>query len=196
MFSPYIINSNIITQISETSDYPTMLNAVGTNLGNSYITYGLIKSLYGKLVNLNSINFFWKTNPKKLESELEKINNSSHVFFIFQDFIRPKNLQFKLDYKATSDFIKRINKPIIIPNIGMNDFEYNTNIYTRFSTELIDFLRVLSEHSNFIGVRGKYTQEVLAKLGIKNTMITGCPSYYEMGRNRIIKKYTNIPIMA
>ena len=40
MFSPYIINSNIITNTNDITNYSTMLNSVGTNLGNSYSDIG------------------------------------------------------------------------------------------------------------------------------------------------------------
>lgn len=40
-------------------------------------------------------------------------------------------------------------------------------------------LKILSEHSKYIGVRGSITGECLDKIGIHNWKIIGCPSFYE-----------------
>lgn len=47
------------------------------------------------------------------------------------------------------------------------------------SQETIRALKILSEHSVSIGVRGEITAEVLDKLSIHNWQIIGCPSFYE-----------------
>lgn len=53
-------------------------------------------------------------------------------------------------------------------------------------------LKILSEHSVSIGVRGYFTAEVLDLLGIHNWKVIGCPSFYEpfrkWGENYKIKK--------
>lgn len=40
-------------------------------------------------------------------------------------------------------------------------------------------LKILSEHSKYIGVRGSITGECLDKIGIHNWKVIGCPSFYE-----------------
>jgi hypothetical protein len=39
-------------------------------------------------------------------------------------------------------------------------------------------LKIFAERCVEIGVRGEFTVDVLARMGIKNVAITGCPSYY------------------
>lgn len=50
------------------------------------------------------------------------------------------------------------------------------------SEENIRALKIMSEHSMYIGVRGGDSGEVLDKLGIHNWRIIGCPSFYELYR--------------
>ena len=70
--------------------------------------------------------------------------------------------------------------------------EYDSDFYKSLSPELVKFLKELSELSEIIGLRGYFTQEVLSKLGINNTEVIGCPSFYENGAERIIKKRDSI----
>lgn len=191
-FKPYIMNSCLITKTEDFSSYYKMLSSLDNNSGNSYITYGLIKSLYGKLVDIDHMNFLWTKQELNLDEELEKINASSHVFLILQDFIRPANIDFRLDYQKIINYIKKINKPIIIPNIGVNGLKYNKDFHKHLTPELKQFLYTISEHSEYIGVRGYLSKEVLSNLGINNVIVTGCPSYFENGQNRIINKHQTI----
>lgn len=52
----------------------------------------------------------------------------------------------------------------------------------KLSRENIRAMKIVSEHSKYIGVRGTKTGEVLDKLGIHNWRIIGCPSFYELYR--------------
>ncbi len=47
------------------------------------------------------------------------------------------------------------------------------------SDETITALRIMSDHSICIGIRGERTAEVLDKLSIHNWQVIGCPSFYE-----------------
>src|SRR5262249_50382433 len=47
-----------------------------------------------------------------------------------------------------------------------------------FPPGTLRYLRALSERSRQIGVRGEYTASVLAGIGIRNTVVIGCPSNF------------------
>jgi hypothetical protein len=55
------------------------------------------------------------------------------------------------------------------------------------------FLSLLSERSTSIGVRGYYTAEVLAKIGIHNVDVIGCPSLFYHGARdfKVVKPAIN-----
>ena len=50
--------------------------------------------------------------------------------------------------------------------------------------ETIKALKILSEHSKCIGVRGSITANCLDKIGIHNWKVIGCPSFYEPYRKK------------
>lgn len=56
--------------------------------------------------------------------------------------------------------------------------------------ETVSALKIMSEHSVSIGIRGAATGAVLDCLGIHNWQVIGCPSYYEPYRKNIMIKYS------
>lgn len=188
---PFFINSNICTDNDDISTLDNFMNSVAGNIGNSYITYALIKTIFGGLVNINHIKNIYNYDFSKQDRDIDLINNEcSHVFLILQDQIRiNESYNLKLPYLNLINFIKKLNKPIIIAGLGANSLKgYDINFHTKLDTNLINFLKQLAEYTEIIGVRGYFTQEILSNLGINNTEVIGCPSYYEMGRDRIISK--------
>lgn len=63
--------------------------------------------------------------------------------------------------------------------------ETAADIVNRLSEDSILALKILSEHSISIGVRGELTASVLEQLGIYNCKVIGCPSFYEPYRSGI-----------
>ncbi|MCI0724154.1 MAG: polysaccharide pyruvyl transferase family protein [Acidobacteria bacterium] len=47
-------------------------------------------------------------------------------------------------------------------------------------------MRAISDRSQSISVRGQFTADVLAKFGIKNTRVTGCPSLFRLGKEKLL----------
>lgn len=70
---------------------------------------------------------------------------------------------------------------VIVLGIGiqMNLGESVTQFIDDLSDDTVLALKIMSEHSVEIGVRGEITGEVLDKLGIHNWKVIGCPSFYE-----------------
>lgn len=92
-------------------------------------------------------------------------------------------------------FIPIENKDIQVAVIGLGiqgtSYETASDIVSGLQKETITALKILSEHSASIGVRGELTAEVLEKLGIHNYKIIGCPSFYEPYRKRQMKVCTD-----
>jgi polysaccharide pyruvyl transferase WcaK-like protein len=42
----------------------------------------------------------------------------------------------------------------------------------------VRYLKAIAQRSHTIGVRGEFTAEVLARIGIRNTVVIGCPSHF------------------
>ncbi|MDD7416106.1 MAG: polysaccharide pyruvyl transferase family protein [Spirochaetales bacterium] len=191
-FTPFFINSNLITNKSSLIDYDTFFNAVAGNTGNSYITWALLKELgIGKLEDDFHIQNIYDFDFSYTDKVAEFVNsNCSHVFLILQDQIRiNESYGYKLPYNGIKNLLEKINKPVIVAGLGANCFTgFDSNFHKQLPEDLIEFLHYLSHRCNELGVRGNFTAEVLNQLGIKNVTPIGCPSFFETGPNRIIKK--------
>jgi hypothetical protein len=82
----------------------------------------------------------------------------------------------KLWLSTRADFIEAAGLPCIAVGIGAQAPTQDTEI--TLTARTLRYLQTLSEHSRSIGVRGDYTASVLAKFGIKNTVVIGCPSNF------------------
>lgn len=188
---PFFINSNICLKQDDISSFEKFMTSIAGNTGNSYITYALIKELFGGLVDIRHIQNIYEYNFDNADIDIEYINNeATHVFLILQDQIRiEESYGLKLPYKKIMNFVSKLNKPVIIAGLGANSFNgFDSEFHKKLDPNLIDFLKFLSEHCIEIGIRGHYTEEILHKIGVDNTRVIGCPSFYETGRNRIIEK--------
>lgn len=76
------------------------------------------------------------------------------------------------------------NVRLVVAGIGIQGeiAESASDIVSRLSQDTISALKILSEHSVSIGVRGQMTADVMEKLGIHNCRVIGCPSFYELFR--------------
>ena len=195
-FTPFFINSNLITNKSSLTDYNTFFNAVAGNTGNSYITWALLKELgISELKDEFHIQNIYDFDFSYTDKVAEFVNsNCSHVFLILQDQIRiQESYDYKLPYEGIKKLLEKINLPVIVAGLGANSFTgFDSNFHKQLPKDLIEFLHYLSARCNELGVRGNFTAEVLNQLEIKNVIPIGCPSYFETGANRVITKKSYI----
>ena len=140
---PFFINSNICLEQADISSYERFMSSIAGNTGNSYITYALIKELFGGLVPVRHIQNIYEYNFEKAEDDINYINTqATHVFLILQDQIRiAESYGLKLPYKKIMNFISRCNKPVIIAGLGANSFNgFDAQFHKKLDPELIDFL--------------------------------------------------------
>ena len=191
-YNPFFINSNLCTKKEDLMSFSSFINSFLENTGNSYITYSLIKTCFGGLKHINHIPNIYTYDFNKQDKDIDYINNNcSHVFLILQDQIRiTESYGMQLPYNEIKNFISKLNKPVIIAGLGANSFNgFDNEFHKKLSPELINFLKFLSDHCLNIGLRGHYTEEILHNIGIDNTTVIGCPSYFEMSSERkLIKK--------
>lgn len=74
--------------------------------------------------------------------------------------------------------IRSVKKPIV--TFGLGGQSQDDDISSQqLAPEAISFLRMLSEKSALIGVRGEITAEIVRKkAGVSNVFVTGCPSIF------------------
>ena len=187
-FNPFFINSTIVINDNDIKNIETFRKSIYYNIGNSYITYSIMKLICGGVYDaprINNMHYFNYDNGKLIDF----INNEiSHVIFILEDYIRAYTLEFP---EHLLEFLKKIKKPIIVMSLGSNNIvngQFDNDFVSKLSKEKIFFLKELSNLTESLGVRGYRTVETLNKLGIYNCEAVGCPSYFVKGANRIVEK--------
>jgi hypothetical protein len=81
-----------------------------------------------------------------------------------------------IDLSVEADFVEKTGLPFFIFGIGAQAEDSSARINIPDGTKRL--LKIASERSYAIGVRGGYSAEVVASLGITNIEIMGCPSMY------------------
>lgn len=139
------------------------LAKTGGNTGNQVIAYGLLSQ-----IAYENVVWDYRIDPKEVRERFDIIVIAA------ANFLFPK-----FDFGGMADYIERADLPVAIVGLGAQSNNYNPNIELMPGTER--FVKVISERTPSIGVRGPYTQDVLARRGIHNVTVTGCPSYYMSG---------------
>lgn len=141
--------------------YQERFERTGSNTGNLLIGYGLRKQ-----IAYTAYSYGVERDPASVDREFDLIAIPA-ANFIFKG----------LDLGGLADFLEVNSLPIVIvglgaqmPSTAVSDMEIPAGTQR--------LLHLLSERCVEIGVRGQFTADVLAHLGIKNVSITGCPSYY------------------
>lgn len=190
-FRPFFINSNLILGNREFGSVRDLLQPAAGNTGNSYITYALVKTVLGGFSELRHIENVYDYDFSARAADVDYIKNAcSHVFLILQDQIRlEESYSLKLPYAQIVRFLEECGKPVVIAGLGHNSFgDFDPQFHKKLDSSLVDFLARLSHMCPEIGIRGEFTAEILANLGIKNTRIIGCPSFFETGASRTVRK--------
>lgn len=189
-FKPFFVNSNLSIGNIRCTDADELLRDAAGNTGNSYITYSLIKSTLGDLSGISHIPNIYEYDFKNADRDAEKVKGEcTHVFLILQDQIRiEESYNLKLPYEGIISLLKKCGKPVVVAGLGANSFSgFDTDFHKMLNPRLVRFLGELSDLCPNIGIRGEFTSEVLKKLGIRNTQVIGCPSFFETGPNRVVK---------
>jgi hypothetical protein len=152
---------------------------VGTNGGVSFASRGFEAALEEIGLNVGNALFqyaLWDvvSNPKFIIKPGEDIGfvreNADVLVIPAANQVHPE-----WDMSAWADLVEGLDMPTVVIGLGAQAW-INDSTAMEMQPGTMRFLKAASERTSNIGVRGEFTQEVLAKLGIKNTIITGCPS--------------------
>ncbi len=136
------------------------LNKTGGNTGNQIIAHALLSQ-----IEYSEVSWADTIDPRALKERFDMIVIAA-ANFLFRTF----------DFGEIADFIEKADLPVAIVGLGAQSKTYDPNIELMPGTER--FVKVIAERAVRIGVRGPYTREVLARRGVHNVTVTGCPSYY------------------
>lgn len=78
--------------------------------------------------------------------------------------------------KVRADIIRELNAPVTAFGLGAQSSSADLNRDWGPNTQ--DLAKVLSEKSVSLSVRDEYTQKMLERIGVGNSIVTGCPSNF------------------
>jgi hypothetical protein len=149
------------------------LSLSGNNFGNMLFT----NAIYNQIPNCKHVDFIF--NKAKVKTECD------HIVIPASNWINATE-----DWGFLADALEELNVPICL--VGLGSQLENENQVDLVSDGTKRFLKVVSERSSSIGVRGHYTKKILSLMGFNNTVALGCPSIFS--KNKLPEVRTNFPL--
>jgi hypothetical protein len=137
------------------------LQIAGFNTGNLLIGQSLLQEL-----RYDACSFGMKHRPEDVNDQFDVIVLAASNF-IYKGF----------DMGAVASFIEATRLPCFVAGIGAQAPSVRAAI-GELPSGTRRLLSILQERCKLIGVRGHFTAQVLADLGITNVAPVGCPSLY------------------
>ncbi len=98
-------------------------------------------------------------------------------------FVRGSNyIHHQMQWGNLPALLDKLKIPVIAFGIGAQAATYKD---VQVSDDTRRFLKIVSERSKSVGVRGQFSAETLNKLGVKNVEVVGCPSLMRHNRPRL-----------
>jgi hypothetical protein len=148
------INTNILS-------FDEMYASVGMNTGNFMFTEAVYRQL-----NADTQCIGFSYNPEKANKELD------HIVIPAANWINSYS-----DWGWLCDILEKTHIPVTVVGLGIQNDNNNIDNF-QASVSSIRLAKILSQKSPLISVRGQVTKSYLQNLGIKNSIVTGCPSLY------------------
>lgn len=136
--------------------------ATGHNTGNMLIGHGL----YSQLDYATIQPYRGHMTPEFITE------NFDQVVIAAANFLYPK-----FDFSYLSTMLERTDSPVFMVGLGAQ-LPASTSDIGDIPAGTWRLVEIAAERSRSIGVRGEFTASLLAKRGIKNVQVTGCPSLY------------------
>lgn len=135
------------------------LKLSGNNFGNMLFT----NAVYNQIPNCTHVGFGF--DPAKVRAE-------------YDGFVIPAAnwINVKQDWGFLADLLDAADLPVCVVGLGSQINSEEDFLAIPDGTKKL--LQVLSRLSVKIGVRGEYTQSVVERLGVKNSVSLGCPSIF------------------
>lgn len=163
------IFSNKTTPSSE--NLKDLFGAFGNNTGNMLFSESLLKNIPG-------------SKPGALGLGIDSFEPFDCVVLAAANWLNPG-----FDFGSLAEKLERTNLPIVAIGLGAQaNLDATIPVLTEGTKRLI---KLVSERSAKIGVRGEFSAEVLEHYGVTNVTVTGCPSLLLSGNSPPrIKEYS------
>ena len=139
-------------------DVKNLLGRSGLNTGN-FLFVNALRKILGKPNDIyKPINYF-----------NDNLDNYDYIAIAAANWVNPDA---NLAYLA--DFLETTKLPCVVVGLG-GQVPFGGKL-PKLQEGTERFLKIVSERSHSISVRGQHTQDILEQYGIHNTWVTGCPS--------------------
>jgi len=141
-----------------------LLAHFGHNVGNLAFVYAMTNQIMGDVA--------YHSDVKNRKDFKDYVRDNFDVLV----FPAANNIGENSDMGWLADILEKTQLPILIVGLGVQAQFGKERFPLKSGTlRLIDILR---ERRTRVGVRGKFTQEFLAELGMDQVVVTGCPSNF------------------
>mgnify|MGYP003645783401 FL=1 len=137
-----------------------LMAAAGNNTGNLLFTNAIWEQIPGPKERVG-----FAFDPEKVNSTMRALVFPAANWFGAH-----------VDLADFADRVEQLDIPVVMIGLGAQDQDYRSHLAVPDGT--LRFVRSVAERSKTISLRGHYTREVLARYGIGNVTVTGCPSLY------------------
>ena len=112
------------------------------------------------------------------DKEVDFVNTRcSHLVYIAANFLRLNTDSLVQAHRTFADNLERLSVPVVVFGLGAQAPSYSSD-NLEIPEESKRLFRLIGERSEQIAVRGPFTAEVLATIGVTNTVVTGCQSAF------------------
>ncbi|WP_413404355.1 MULTISPECIES: polysaccharide pyruvyl transferase family protein [unclassified Synechococcus] len=159
MQKPYLLTLNQNQGYYWSKNEKEFLSALGNNAGNMVFGSAMQRVLKGGFP-ANSMQI---PSRKKFDS-----TGCDGIVIAAANWLQPR-----VDLGLQLQQLKKLNTSVVICGLGAQSIDNNI---PELNENTVKYLKLISDSSNYISVRGNFTAEVLANYGIHNVIVTGCPS--------------------
>jgi hypothetical protein len=168
--------------------YRTMDRLDTKNVGNLIFAHSLYKVLDNPS-NVIHIDDFAITHDHDFDAEAERINGSYDIYAIpLSNELRRNNAE---GLRRLNANLKKIKIPTVIVGIGAQvGLDLNYGAVDAIKEDIVEFISLVLDRSESIGVRGEFTYDYFRSLGFPADRfdVIGCPSMYYHGENLSVSK--------
>jgi hypothetical protein len=140
-----------------------LLNRVGQNTGNLLFQYAVVNSISEDKIIIG----------QDIPWDIKAVKETCRVIVIpSANFVREN-----FDFSGFVDFLEKTELPLVFLGLGAQAKDYDQTEFD-FHPSIIKLLQLVKERCKVAGLRGEFTQRLLAKFDVKNTEIIGCPTNF------------------
>lgn len=144
-------------------DTPQALAVVGHNTGNLFFQYAITNAFTDDKAHVGS-DVSWDPAEARERFRVLVVPSANFIRENFDpvDFI---------------NYLEKTQLPLVFIGLGVQADSYDKREFD-LSPSIRKLIGLLKERSVTVGVRGEYSAQVLADMGVTNTQVTGCPTNF------------------